>query len=70
MSALLTHELIASAIEQSPIQGRIMLKLLLLQHFDITPEEINHIAADRLTRAAWLARSRFIKLSNKTRCVM
>ncbi len=47
MSALLTHELIASAIEQSPIQGRIMLKLLLLQHFDITPEEINHIAADR-----------------------
>ena len=24
-----------------------MLKLLLLQHFDITPEEINHIAADR-----------------------
>jgi hypothetical protein len=47
MSALLTHELIASAIEQSPIQGRIMLKLLLLQHFDITPEEIIYIAADR-----------------------
>ena len=47
MSALLTHELIESVIEQSPIQGRIMLKLLLLQHFDITPEEINHIAADR-----------------------
>lgn len=47
MSALLTHDLIASAIEQSPIQGRIMLKLLLLQHFDITPEEIIYIAADR-----------------------
>ena len=47
MSVLLTHELIESAIEQSPIQARIMLKLLLLQHFDITPEEINHIAADR-----------------------
>ena len=47
MSALLTQELIASTIEQSPIQGRIMLKLLLLQHFDITAEEINHIAADR-----------------------
>ena len=47
MSALLTPELIASTIEQSPIQARIMLKLLLLQHFDITPEEITHIAADR-----------------------
>lgn len=47
MSALLTQELIASTIEQFPIQGRIMLKLLLLQHFDITPEEISYIAADR-----------------------
>ena len=47
MIALLTPELIASTIEQAPIQGRIMLKLLLLQHFDITPEEISHIAADR-----------------------
>jgi hypothetical protein len=44
---MLTPELIASTIEQAPIQGRIMLKLLLLQHFDITPDEINHIAADR-----------------------
>lgn len=47
MSALLTQDLIASTIDQFPIQGRIMLKLLLLQHFDITPEEINYIAADR-----------------------
>lgn len=47
MSALLTQELIVSTIEQFQIQGRIMLKLLLLQHFDITPEEINYIAADR-----------------------
>ncbi len=47
MTAILTPELIASAIDQAPIQGRIMLKLLLLQHFDITPEEISHIAADR-----------------------
>ena len=47
MTALLTPELIASTIEQAPIQGRIMLKLLLLQHFDITEEEITHIAADR-----------------------
>lgn len=47
MTALLTPELIASTIEQAPIQGRIMLKLLLLQHFDITEEEIIHIAADR-----------------------
>ena len=44
MSALLTSELIASTIEQAPIQGRVMLKLLLLQHFDITPEEISYIA--------------------------
>lgn len=47
MSALLTSELIAYNIEQAPIQGRVMLKLLLLQHFDITPEEISYIAADR-----------------------
>ena len=47
MSALLTSELIATTIEQAPIQGRVMLKLLLLQHFDITPEEISYIAADR-----------------------
>lgn len=47
MTAILTPELIASTIDQAPIQGRIMLKLLLLQHFDITPEEISHIAADR-----------------------
>ncbi|WHZ22112.1 MAG: hypothetical protein OJF47_001224 [Nitrospira sp.] len=47
MSALLTQDLIASTIDQFPIQGRIMLKLLLLQHFDITPEEISYIAADR-----------------------
>lgn len=47
MSALLTQDLIASTIDQFPIQGRIMLKLLLLQHFDVTPEEIHYIAADR-----------------------
>lgn len=47
MSGLLTQDLIVSTIDQAPIQGRIMLKLLLLQHFDLTPEEIEYIAADR-----------------------
>ena len=30
-----------------PIQGRIMLRLILLQYFDITDEEILYIVADR-----------------------
>ncbi len=42
MTALLTPELIASTIEQAPIQGRIMLKLLLLQHFDIGGRDHPH----------------------------
>ncbi|HJT21888.1 MAG TPA: hypothetical protein VJ746_15530 [Nitrospira sp.] len=43
----LTPTLIESVIEGLPIQGRIMLKLILLQHFDVTDEEINYMTADR-----------------------
>jgi hypothetical protein len=43
----LTPALIESVIESLPIQGRVMLKLILLQHFDVTDEEINYMTADR-----------------------
>lgn len=43
----LTIQLIESSITGLPIQGRIMLHLLMLQYFDITREEIEYMAADR-----------------------
>jgi hypothetical protein len=43
----LTPELIESVISSMPIQGRIMLRLILLQHFNVTDEEINYMTADR-----------------------
>ena len=43
----LTPELIESVIGSLPIQGRIMLRLILLQHFDVTDEEIQYMTADR-----------------------
>ncbi len=43
----LTPALIESVIDAMPIQGRIMLRLILLQHFDVTEEEIHYIASDR-----------------------
>jgi mRNA-degrading endonuclease toxin of MazEF toxin-antitoxin module len=43
----LTPELIESVINGLPIQGRIMLRLILLQHFDVTDEEIQYMVADR-----------------------
>jgi hypothetical protein len=43
----LTPELIESVISSMPIQGRIMLRLMLLQHFDVTDEEIQYMTADR-----------------------
>ncbi len=43
----LTPELIESVISSLPIQGRIMLRLILLQHFDVTDEEIQYMTADR-----------------------
>jgi hypothetical protein len=43
----LTPAMIQSVIDATPIQGRIMLRLILLQHFDITEEEIGYMTLDR-----------------------
>jgi hypothetical protein len=43
----LTVETIRSVIDAMPMQGRIMLRLILLQYFDITDDEILYIVADR-----------------------
>lgn len=43
----LTPELIESVISSLPIQGRILLRLILLQHFNVTDEEIQYMTADR-----------------------
>jgi len=43
----LTVETIRSVIDAMPMQGRIMLRLILLQYFDITDEEILYIVVDR-----------------------
>ncbi len=45
--SLLTVETVRSVIDAMPMQGRIMLRLILLQYFDITDEEILYIVADR-----------------------
>lgn len=39
-TSILTAPIIRSVIDAMPIQGRIMLRLILLQHFDVTDEEI------------------------------
>ena len=46
-SSPLTPALIESVINSMPIQGRITLRLILLQHFDVTEEEIRYMVADR-----------------------
>ena len=45
--SLLTIDMIESVIAALPMQGRIMLRLILLQYFDVTDEEILYIVADR-----------------------
>lgn len=45
--SVITQEDIQSVIDGMPIQGRVMLRLMLLQHFDLTQEDIEYIAADR-----------------------
>src|SRR5687768_6594697 len=47
MTAVLRPEHIESVIEALPLQGRIMLHLLLLQYLDVRQEEIDYMAADR-----------------------
>src|SRR5215510_7459986 len=46
-SSPLTPALIESVINSLPIQGRITLRLILLQHFDVTEDEIRYMVADR-----------------------
>ena len=43
----LTPALIESVINAMPIQGRIMLHLILLQHFDVNEEEVHYMTSDR-----------------------
>ena len=47
MASSLTVATIESAIAAMPMQGRIMLRLILLQYLDVTQEEIEYMAADR-----------------------
>ena len=46
-SAPLTVDIIEEAIANLPIQGRIILRLLLLQYLDVTQDEILFMVADR-----------------------
>jgi hypothetical protein len=45
--SILTIEMIESVIAAMPMQGRIMLRLILLQYLDVTDEEILYIVGDR-----------------------
>ena len=47
MDATLTREQIVATIDALPIQGRIMLRLLLLRYLDATPDDIQYMATDR-----------------------
>src|SRR5574341_944388 len=47
MTSPLSVATIESAISALPIQGRIMLRLILLQYLDVTQDEIEYMAADR-----------------------
>ena len=47
MASPLTVTTVESAVSALPIQGRIMLRLILLQYFDVTQDEIEYMAADR-----------------------
>lgn len=47
MTSPLSVAAIESAIASMPVQGRIMLRLILLQYFDVTRDEIEYMAADR-----------------------
>src|SRR4051812_41450027 len=47
MSSLLSADLIHEVVAALPIQGRIMLRLLLIQHMDVTHDEILFMVSDR-----------------------
>ncbi|MBI4400967.1 MAG: hypothetical protein HY581_04980 [Nitrospirae bacterium] len=46
-ATVLTTEQIEAVVNALPVQGRIMLRLLLLQYLDVTQEDIEFVAADR-----------------------
>lgn len=46
----LTPEMIESAVNGLPLQGRVMMRLLLLQYFDVSQEDVDYMASDRPTR--------------------
>jgi len=47
MAPPLTGDIIESVVNALPVQGRVMLRLLLLQYLDTTQEDIDYMAADR-----------------------
>lgn len=47
MAAVLTPEQVEAVVNALPVQGRIMLRLLLIQYLDVTAEDIEYMAADR-----------------------
>jgi hypothetical protein len=47
MSSVLTIDMIESTIAALPVQGRIMLRLLLMSYFDVTREDCDFMAADQ-----------------------
>ncbi len=47
MGTVLTQEQIVATVDALPIQGRIMLRLLLLRYLDTTAEDVQYMASDR-----------------------
>ncbi|MEK6617543.1 MAG: DUF5677 domain-containing protein, partial [Nitrospirota bacterium] len=47
MATVLTPEQIEAAVNALPVQGRIMLHLLLVQYLDVTQGDVEYMAADR-----------------------
>jgi len=47
VAPVLTPEQIEAVVNALPVQGRIMLRLLLLQYLDVTREDVEYMAADR-----------------------
>ena len=47
MSTSLTFEQIQKTLEGLPIQNRTMVRLLLLQYFDVHQDEIDYMATDQ-----------------------
>ncbi len=47
MGTVLTQDQIVATVDALPIQGRIMLRLLLLRYLDVTAEDVLYMASDR-----------------------